>query len=81
MAEPTVMDYLKYANVQMGAEAFLVDAKSKPLTDSRYIDALKFGNGRSSVFTQPQAEDFSKLWEVVDQCANTPTKTKGVSIN
>ena len=77
MADPTVTDYLKYANLQMAAEASLVDANSKPLIDTRYIDALKFGNGRSSVFTQPQAEDFNKLWQVVDQCANTPTGFSG----
>ena len=77
MADPTVTDYLKYANLQMAAEASLVDANSKPLIDTRYIDALKFGNGRSSVFTQPQAEDFNKLWQVVDQCPNTPTGFSG----
>lgn len=30
---PTIADYLKYANLQMAAEAFLVDADGIPLTE------------------------------------------------
>lgn len=41
----TVTDYLKYANLQIAAEAFLVDAQGNPLTGQQYIDALQYGNG------------------------------------
>ncbi len=75
MKVSTIADYLKYANLQMAAEAFLVD-RDNSVTDD-IAGALLEGNKRSSKFTQPQAEDFNKLWQVVDQCANTPTGFSG----
>jgi len=74
---PTIADYLKYANLQMAAEAFLVDSQEKPLTGQFYIDALIDGNKRSLVFTETQATAFAAQWEVVDQRANTNTGFSG----
>jgi len=65
MKVSTIADYLKYANLQTAAEAFLVD-RDNSVTDD-IAGALLEGNKRSSKFTQPQAEDFNKLWQVVDQ--------------
>ena len=52
MAQPTVAEYFKYANLQMAAEAFLVDGFGKPyLVAKDYIDALITGNKHASRFT------------------------------
>ena len=75
MPTPTINDYLKYANLQGAAEAFLVNNDGKVKTDIK--QALIDGNKRSTKFTQPQAEDFNKLWQVVDQCPNTLTGFSG----
>lgn len=80
MTAPTITDYLKYANLQMAAEAFLVDSQEKPLTGQLYIDALVRGNTHASKFTQTQATDFVdpvKGWTVLDQRANTTTGFSG----
>jgi len=80
MTTPTITDYLKYANLQMAAEAFLVDSQEKPLTGQFYIDALVRGNLHASKFTQTQADAFTdpiKGWTVLDQKANTTTGFSG----
>ncbi|KAB2919889.1 MAG: hypothetical protein F9K30_16815 [Dechloromonas sp.] len=74
---PTIFDYLKYANLQMSAEAFLVDDLGNPLTGDRYLEALKNGNFHASKFTATQAAEFAAQWEVLDQCPNTPTGFSG----
>ena len=75
MKVSTIADYLKYANLQMAAEAFLVNPDGFVKDD--ILRALLDGNKRSTKFTQPQAEEFNKLWQVVDQCPNTPTGFSG----
>lgn len=80
MALPTVADYLKYANLQMAAEAFLVDGLGKPLKDQPYIDALIVGNKHASKFTETQAKEFAdptKGWTVLNQIANTGSGFSG----
>lgn len=80
MTTPTIVDYLKYANLQMASEAFLVDSQEKPLTGQFYIDALIDGNKRSLKFTKTQATAFAdpdKGWTVLDQRANTTTGFSG----
>jgi hypothetical protein len=56
MATPTIADYLKYANLQMAAEAFLVDENGDLVKDIRA--ALIVGNRHASRFTTTQADDF-----------------------
>jgi poly(3-hydroxybutyrate) depolymerase len=76
---PTITEYLKYANLQMAAEAFLKD----PDTDAEYysgtvlIDALTTGNKHASKFTTSEAEKFEKEWVVLDQCKNTDSGFSG----
>jgi len=72
---PTVTDYLKYANLQMAAEAFIRNEKTDVLADTGQllIDALVAGNNHASYFTESEAKKFESEWIVVDQCKNTPT--------
>jgi hypothetical protein len=78
----TIADYLKYANLQMAAEAFIRDEQTLVLasTPEAVISALIEGNKRSLKFTRPQAEAFvdaAKGWTVLDQRANTNTGFSG----
>ncbi|MCW5263101.1 hypothetical protein D5045_24085 [Verminephrobacter eiseniae] len=73
--------YLKYANLQMAAEAALASETPRPdgapeeqqLTTNMLIR----GNDRSSRFTAIQAEEFIQDWEVVEQIGNTSTGFSG----
>ena len=78
----TVADYLKHANLQMAAEAFLKDELTgeERYSGGNLITALIAGNKRSLKFTRPQAESFAdpvKGWTVLDQKANTNTGFSG----
>ena len=79
MTALTVADSLKFANLQIAAEAFLLTDEDhpKPKSGSDLIAALVDGNNRSLKFTQTQAEAFSDEWEVVAQKANTATGFSG----
>lgn len=73
---PTVADLLKYADLQMAAEAFLVNGSSVK-TGSQLRDALITGNNHASRFTEAQANRFIEYWEVAAQEANTNTGFSG----
>src|SRR5690606_38832218 len=73
---PTVANLLKYADLQMASEAFLLNGLSGK-TGSQLRDALSDGNLRASRFTPAQADRFIEYWEVVTQQANTPTGFSG----
>lgn len=79
MTTPTTAELLKFADLQMAAEAFIFDPKTNTFHPSGQglIDALKEGNGHASRFTQPQAEEFAKHWVVLDQKPNTATGFSG----
>ncbi|MBI5107177.1 MAG: hypothetical protein HZA62_00375, partial [Rhodocyclales bacterium] len=79
MSESTVAEYLKYANLQMAAEAFLVDidANGNETVKSDIPKALIAGNNHSLIFTDTVATEFATQWEVVDQRANTSTGFSG----
>jgi hypothetical protein len=63
--------YLKYANLQLAAEAFLnIDLTGTPLSLK-----LQVGNGRTSIFTTTSADDFASKWQVVATQDNTNTNT------
>jgi hypothetical protein len=72
---PTIAEYLKYANLQMAAEALLYDNDGTPKPDVK--QALIDGNNRTLKFTASEAEKFLKEWEVVAQIPNTPTGFSG----
>ncbi|MCK6404725.1 MAG: hypothetical protein L6Q60_01785 [Rhodocyclaceae bacterium] len=80
MAAPTIAEMLKYANLQMAAEA-LYNFRAKRTPDqapgdltsesghfSGEIDLawLTLGNEHASKFTQTEAEKFAVQWTVVD---------------
>jgi hypothetical protein len=73
MTTPTIADCLKYANLQMAAEAFIrnVETDSLASTGQSLIDALKAGNNHASFFTETEAKKFSEHWKILDQKANT----------
>ena len=75
MTTPTTAELLKYADLQMAAEAFLRVNKVGQLIPGgdALIQALIQGNDRASVFTETQAKAFADPdtgWTVVDQRAN-----------
>lgn len=76
---PTITDYLKYANLQMAAEAFLNDPDTgqKKYSGTALEGALIAGNKHASKFTESEATKFASEWDVVDQCKNTPTGFSG----
>lgn len=65
--------YLKYANLQMAAEAFLADGK----IGNDLKNALEVGNKHSSVFPSTLATEFASEWEVVKHQKNTSTGFSG----
>ena len=79
MATSTISEYLKYANLQMAAEAFIRDEKTDRLdkTGTAYKGALVRGHDHSSHFIKTQAEQFSAEWVVLDRRENTKTGFSG----
>ena len=92
MTTPTIADMLKYANLQMAAEAlYEFNAKLDPnrspgsaidFGTGHYSGAinptwLTLGNEHASRFTQIQADAFVQQWEVVDHLSNTTTGFSG----
>ncbi len=61
MSTNELSTWLKYANLQMAAEAFLIDRKTGEARFSgAFLEtALKEGNGHASKFTPTQATEFS----------------------
>ncbi|HEX5391978.1 MAG TPA: hypothetical protein VFW68_01765, partial [Rhodocyclaceae bacterium] len=79
MSTLTIADYLKYANLQMAAEAFIRNELTGELatTTDAIEAALKAGNNHASKFAASEATAFSEQWTVVDQKANTDTGFSG----
>lgn len=75
-----ITTYLKYANVQMAAEALLVGIGKPPSTttsDPISVATLTNGNNHASRFTKEAAEQFVKDWAVVEHISNTATGFSG----
>lgn len=66
---PTTADYLKYADLQMAAEAFLKNPTTgvERYSGTALSAALIEGNGHASLFTATQAAAFAVEWEVLDR--------------
>jgi hypothetical protein len=87
MTAPTIAEYLKYAKLQMAAEAFLKDKVINPETNVEVVrerysgeplkEALIDGNKHASRFTETQAQDFADHWKVLDQRPNTDSGFSG----
>ncbi|WP_230680963.1 putative Ig domain-containing protein [Paracidovorax cattleyae] len=79
----SVVNYLKYAELQMAAEAFILPRDSAPGTItatqiSNISDGiLTLGNNRSSRFTPVQADEFASEWKVLEHISNTATGFSG----
>jgi pyridoxine 5'-phosphate synthase PdxJ len=68
---------LKYAQLQMAAEAFLVNSDGTTRSGTALVEALKRGNERVSKFPDVDASDFAGSYEVVAQQPNTFTGFSG----
>ncbi|MGW8274706.1 alpha/beta hydrolase family protein [Xanthomonas axonopodis] len=80
MSQPTIAEYLSYANLQMAAEAFIRDEKNPGVFANQgqaLVDALTRGNDHASRFVASQAKKFADEWQVIDQRANTKTGFSG----
>lgn len=77
MTVPGATELLKYADLQMAAEAFLVQNEISGQLKSNLKQALIDENGHASKFTAPQADAFLAEWSVVAQRANTPSGFSG----
>ena len=82
MPDILVSDYLKYATLQMAAEALIRDPATLHLASSgsELEAALVEGNKHGIVFTSSQAAAFvdeAKGWTVLDQEPNTSTGFSG----
>jgi hypothetical protein len=77
MTTPTTAELLKYADLQMAAEAFLANENGIVKTGAELKKALTDGNFHSSKFTEPQAINFLANWEIVAQRPNTSTGFSG----
>lgn len=61
MTSPTIAEILEYTNLQMAAEAFLVDANGVLVGNIQA--ALIEGNSHASVFTATQADESpQEMW-------------------
>ncbi len=88
---PTLADYLKYANLQMAAEAlfdFNATKQGANLKPGEHLDTsagpvaidekwLTTGNLHTNKFTKTEAEKFSSEWVVVEHISNTTTGFSG----
>lgn len=71
-----ISDYLKYADLQMAAEAFLT-GKNGVMANEDLVEALQSGNNHASRFTAAQAKNFAEEWIVVEQKENSSTGFSG----
>jgi Ca2+-binding RTX toxin-like protein len=77
---PTTAEILKYAELQIAAEAFVRNETAPFLlsgSGQALAASLVRGNFHASKFTQSEANRFAANWEVVDQQVNTPTGFSG----
>ena len=77
-----VTTYLKYATLQMAAESLFGITPLSPVgtitgSGSMTPGTLTKGNERSSTFTDVQAQQFAKDWEVVEHQGDSATGFSG----
>ncbi len=79
MTSIEVSSSLKYANLQIAAEAFLIDPISgrSNFTGERLVAALEAGNDHASKFPSVSAIQFESEWMVVAHQPNTSTGFSG----
>lgn len=64
---PTATDYIKYAGLQLAADAFLLEGSTRNFTGADLERALIRGNDHISRFTPTHAAAFAVEWEVLDR--------------
>jgi len=89
---PTIADTLKFANLQMAAEALFNFNATPPgtvltpgakldnpleLSTKRFTDILTDGNLHASKLTSTEAAKFAAQWRVVEHISNTTTGFSG----
>ena len=78
-----VTDYLKYANLQMAAEALYGFPPGSSLAPGQHyfgeikVNFLTDGNNHASKFTPTLAAEFVQQWDVVQHLSNTETGFSG----
>ncbi|MBL8471056.1 MAG: hypothetical protein JNM98_04590, partial [Rhodocyclaceae bacterium] len=77
MSIPNSAELLKFANLQMAAEAFLADKSGNVILPDRLQQALITGNNHASKFPTQLATDFALHWKVLAQKPNTNTGFSG----
>ena len=77
MTTSAIATYLKFANLQMAAEAFLTDQAGALLKDELLANALIAGNHHTSRFPEVVAQEFLNDYEIVAQQPNTSTGFSG----
>lgn len=73
----SINDEYKFVELQMAAEAFLVDKNNNVLVEDELLAALKVGNKHASKFSEEDAKNFLSHWEIVSQAPNTDTGFSG----
>jgi hypothetical protein len=84
MANKEINKLLEFANMQMGAEAFLVrqDGISiGQLTDQQFRARLVAGNTHASNFNPVQAQQFTTKYQVLAQYRNDPQQAGGTGVS
>jgi hypothetical protein len=79
MNTPAIAEYLKYANLQLAAEAFIRDPSTGILSGSGSALETKLveGNLHASRFAPVRAQQFAAEWDVLDRSINTGTGFSG----
>ncbi|MEX2164711.1 MAG: hypothetical protein WD823_10775, partial [Sulfuricaulis sp.] len=70
MANNQIYWLLEFANMQMAAEAFLIEGDEPSVPANEVSDRLERGNTHASRFTAVQAEQFTAQYEVLTQYRN-----------
>jgi hypothetical protein len=74
----TISQYYDLVNLQVAAEAFLVDDETKKIKEGdKLSEALTIGNEHATKFTKDSADAFVDKFEVVAQLPNTDTGFSG----
>jgi hypothetical protein len=85
MANSQIQQYLRFANLQMAAEAFIVEQGSGGNavvpSDAEVRDRLVRGNFHASRFSLETAQDFIDTYEVIAQDRNDPREPTGTGFS
>ena len=83
MANDQINRLLEFANMQIAAEAFLLQAEDGGVLPGGDVikSRLELGNTHASKFTPVQAEQFTAQYEIVTQYRNDPLAAGGTGFS